>query len=185
MRTFIAVPLPSDCLAMLSEIQARLRSFNADVRWVSTPAIHLTLKFLGEIDPAMVPELARSLRDASRDERPLTLTMRGLGGFPNIRNPRVLWCGLEGDIERLGGLQKKVEEACIPLGFEPEGRGFHAHLTLGRVQGEKNLQSLLDYIRIADRPGCSFTAGEYRIYKSVLSPRGATYTVLETIPLAG
>ncbi len=183
MRTFIAVPLPPACKLLLSQIQEKLRAFNAEVRWVALDSIHLTLKFLGEIDPALLPELGRHLHEASAGAPPLRVAVGGLGGFPNLRNPRVLWCGVGGDTELLGELQKRVEEACRPLGFAPEERAFHPHLTLGRVQGKRNLQPLLDYIKIAAQPESTFTAEAYNIYRSELRPRGAVYSVLETIVL--
>jgi 2'-5' RNA ligase len=168
---------------MLEKTQEKLRSFNSDVRWVSVSSIHLTLKFLGEIDPEILPEMIESLRKESADEQEFRLELDGLGGFPNLRNPRVLWCGIGGDVERLTSLQKKVEAACERHGFPPENRDFHPHLTLGRVQGKRNLQPLLDCIRIGAGLQCSFTATEFHIYRSVLSPRGAKYSVLETVRL--
>jgi RNA 2',3'-cyclic 3'-phosphodiesterase len=182
-RTFVAGPLPQGCQSLLAELQGKMRPLGADVRWMAIPSIHLTLKFLGEIDEAMVPRLVDSLRNSSAGESPFKLSLHGLGGFPNLRNPRVIWCGLSGDSERLGTLQSKVEQACEPLGFPPEEREFHPHLTLGRVQGKRNLQGVLDYIRIAPAFEFVFEVDRFHLYKSVLSPRGATYTVLDTIEL--
>lgn len=183
MRTFIAVPLPAAVHSILNEIAARLRSFHADVRWVSAGSIHLTLAFLGEIDPAIVPSLASQLRQASARHPAMTLRLDRLGAFPNLRSPRVFWCGIAGDTGALQDLQKQVEEVCEGFGYAPETRGFHPHLTLGRVRGKSDLQPLLDYIRIGPVPEFSYQADRYHVYRSLLSPRGATYTVLETIPL--
>ncbi len=183
MRTFIAVPLPSECRRLLLQTQDELRACNADVRWVAVDSIHLTLKFLGEIDPALLPELAAGLRGATAAVQPFGISVSGLGGFPSLKNPRVIWCGIGGDVERLQELRSRVEDACRPLGFSPEARGFQPHLTLGRVQGKRNLQPLLDYIRIAAQPESAFTASSYHVYRSELRPRGAVYTVLETIQL--
>lgn len=183
MRTFIAVPLPPECQRMLEQIQGRLRAAGADVRWVSISSIHLTLKFLGEIDPVILPQLTESLRGASAPEPGFSLRLRGLGGFPNLRNPRIIWCGVEGEIAQLQQLQTKVEQACSHLGFAPEQREFHPHLTLGRVQGKRNLQPLLDYIKIGCELECTFNADSYNVYQSTLTPRGAIYSILESIPL--
>jgi RNA 2',3'-cyclic 3'-phosphodiesterase len=183
MRTFITVPLPPECHSLLAELQGKMRPLGADVRWVAVSSIHLTLKFLGEIDPALVPQLVASLRGSASGEPAFKLSLTGLGGFPSLRNPRVIWCGLAGDTERLGALQSKVEKTCSDLGFPPEAREFHPHLTLGRVQGKRNLQSVLDYIKIAPAFEQAFDADCFHLYKSVLSPRGATYTVLDTIEL--
>ena len=182
MRTFIAVPLPGECTLTLAEMQDALRKFGADVRWAAVPSIHLTLKFLGEIDPAVLPGLNGVLR-ALPVPAPFTLRLEGMGAFPTLQRPRVIWCGIEGARPALSLLQESVETACVQAGFERENRPFQPHLTLGRVQGKRNLQALLDYIRIAPSPKCEFVVDHYRIYRSTLTPRGAIYDVLESIQL--
>ncbi len=184
MRTFIAIPLPAECQAMLDKMQQSLRVHRADVRWVAIPAIHLTLKFLGEVDPEVIPKLAESIAGASQAERGFGLRLRGLGCFPNLRAPRVIWCGIDGETEALARLQHKVETACSEFGFAPEERSFHPHLTLGRVNGKRNLQPLLDYIKIGSALECSFQVNSFNIYKSDLKPQGAVYTVLKAIALS-
>ncbi len=182
MRTFVAIPLPALCRAMLEKIQNDLRPFGADVRWTAVASIHLTLKFLGEIDRALLPRLASALDQHARTSA-FELRVRGLGGFPDLRRLRVIWCGVEGQADHLDELQRAVETACQELGFAGEDRPFHPHLTLGRVQGKRNLQPLLDYIRIGQDAECSFAVDHYNIYQSVLTPRGANYTILEKIAL--
>ncbi len=184
MRTFIAVPLPEECKSLLGQLQDKLKPYGADVRWVAVTSIHLTLKFLGEIDPELIPKLMDALRTASAGQTCFQLSLRGLGGFPNLSSPRVVWCGLGGDSGKLSRLQAKVESACEGLGFKPENRPFSPHLTLGRVQGKRNLQRLLDYIKIAPDFEQAFEADRFHLYRSVLTPRGAVYSVLETIQLA-
>jgi RNA 2',3'-cyclic 3'-phosphodiesterase len=183
MRTFIAVPLPPECRTLLSSLQGELRALDADVRWTAVPSIHLTLKFLGEIDPGLVPGLSAALRSATSSLPPFGLSLRGLGGFPNLRSPRVLWCGVEGDVDKLSELQKIVEQICASFGFEPEDRGFHPHLTLGRVQGKRNLHRILDYINIDSAFGQAFGVDRYHLYRSMLTPRGANYSILDTMEL--
>jgi 2'-5' RNA ligase len=180
MRTFIAVPLPNDCRDTLERIQKPMRSMGADVRWTSISSIHLTLKFLGEIDPSRVPEIAAGLRTIAAI--PFELRIRGLGTFPNLHNPRVIWCGVEGETGKLISLQADVDTCCELIGFQKESRPFHPHLTLGRVNGKRNLQPLLDYIRIGTEVESAFVAGCVNIYRSELAPRGAIYTVLESAP---
>jgi 2'-5' RNA ligase len=180
LRTFIAIPLPPECARMLAEMQGVLRESGADVRWTAIPSIHLTLKFLGEIDPAVLPALAGALRELPAAE-PFTLRLQGTGAFPDLKRPRVIWCGIEGDRPALSLLQESIETACFRAGFPREDRKFHPHLTLGRVQGKRNLQPLLDSIRIASSSGCEFVVDHYRIYKSTLTPRGPIYEVLESI----
>ena len=185
MRTFIAIPLPAEARTLLGEIQQKLRSFEADVKWTAPFSIHLTLKFLGEIDPAILPGLTDLLRAGAAAEQAFPLSIQGLGGFPNLRVPRVIWCGLEGSTDRLVALQRKVDAACVAAGFASEERPFQPHLTLGRVRGKSNLQPLLDYIRIGSTFECEFSVNEINVYQSTLQPKGAVYTLLRKIELEG
>ncbi len=168
---------------MLSELQGSLRPLGAEVRWVAISSIHLTLKFLGEVDPAIIAYLSESLRKASISEQSFTLRLHGLGCFPNQRNPRVIWCGIDGDTDQLILLQQNIEKSCTALGFPPEDRPFHPHLTLGRIRGKRNLQGLLDHIKIGSDLERSFKIDYYHIYRSTLKPQGATYDVVDTIEI--
>jgi 2'-5' RNA ligase len=183
MRTFIAIPIPESGRKMLAKLQDDLRSCRADVRYVKPGAIHLTLKFLGEIDPEIVPDLTASLENASRALSRFELLLRGLGCFPNHRSPRVAWCGIEAETENLLELQKQVDAACEAHGFPAEDRPFHPHLTLGRIKGKRNLQALSDCIKMGSDLECRFRVDHFNIYRSTLKPQGAVYTVLKTIPL--
>jgi RNA 2',3'-cyclic 3'-phosphodiesterase len=184
MRTFIAIPLPEECRRVLQQIQNEMRASEAEVRWVNIPSIHLTLKFLGEVDPSMLPNLIQELRLASNDIPPFALKVGGVGAFPNSRNPRVVWCGVSAENDRLSLLQEVIEQACEKLGFAREDRSFSPHLTLGRAQGKRNLQRLCDYIRIGrSELQCDITVDAYNVYKSTLAPKGAIYNVLERIAL--
>jgi 2'-5' RNA ligase len=185
MRTFVAIPLPKECQTMLDRLQKDLKACGADVRWVAIPSIHLTLKFLGEVDPEVILKLSESFENSTQSRHGFDLKLHGLGCFPNYRNPRVIWCGVEGDTQSLSQLQQQVETACALFGFAPEIRPFHPHLTLGRVNGKRNLQLLVDCIKIGSDLECGFKAGYFNIYKSTLKPQGAVYTVLKTILLSG
>lgn len=183
MRVFIAIPIPEPGLEILAQMQQYLRKSGAEVRWTAISSIHLTLKFLGETDPETVSDLARALRDVAHPAQALDLQLSGLGCFPNQKKPRIVWCGIRGDIEQLEILQETVEGTCMGFGFEPEIRPFRPHLTLGRVRGKKNLPILVDSIMKGTDLECGFSADHFNIYKSVLQPQGAVYTILETIGL--
>jgi RNA 2',3'-cyclic 3'-phosphodiesterase len=183
MRTFIAIPLPNECQVLLDQMQQSLRACNADVRWVAIPSIHLTLKFLGEADPEAIPKLHLLLSEACKSEHRIELRLHGLGCFPNARNPRVIWCGIDGETDSLLRLQHVVDSSCAQLGFAPEDRPFRPHLTLGRVQGRRNTQPLMDRIAVGNDLACSFQADRFHVYKSSLKPQGAVYTVLNTVVL--
>jgi RNA 2',3'-cyclic 3'-phosphodiesterase len=182
-RAFVAIPLPDQCRELLGSLQRSLRATEADVRWVAISSIHLTLKFLGEIDPAIVLNLAEAFFEISKSGHELRLRIHGLGSFPNQKNPRVVWCAVSGDPDGLSKLQKEVEKVCAEFGFPAEQRPFSPHLTLGRVRSKRNLQPLLDCIKIGSDLECEFVADHFNIYRSTLKPQGAVYTILETIAI--
>ncbi|MBM3788814.1 MAG: RNA 2',3'-cyclic phosphodiesterase [Acidobacteria bacterium] len=183
MRTFIAIPLPQDCRRLLEKLQSSLRETGAEVRWTAVASIHLTLKFLGEMDAARLEPTALALLEACGSHQAFPLSLGGLGAFPGASNPRVVWCGVRGEIERLSRLQADVEDACARLGFPREARPYHPHLTLGRVKGRRNLHSLTECITIGSNLESGFTADRCHLYRSSLTPRGAIYEVLKTVQL--
>jgi 2'-5' RNA ligase len=170
---------------MLAQMQRRMQVHGAEVGWAKIPSIHLTLKFLGEADPGVIPKLAESLQEACGAGRGPNLVLRGLGCFPDLKNPRVIWCGIGGDLDSLGRLHRAVEHVCEKLGFSLEDRAFKPHLTLGRVKGKRNLQPLAECIKIGSELECSFRADHFNIYRSTLKPQGAVYSILNTIMLRG
>jgi len=165
----------------LAQMQSHLQTCKAEVRWTAVSSIHLTLKFLGEINPSTLSELAIALRTASCKADSIGIHLCGLGSFPNQKNPRIIWCGVESNSDALSSLQRTLEVICNDFGFPPENRPFRPHLTLGRVRGRKNLQHLMDRIGSGSGLECSFSADHLNIYKSVLKPQGAVYTIMETI----
>lgn len=185
LRTFIALPVPDAVAAFLKQIQERLRSPVANIRWVPVANIHLTLKFLGEIDPSAVPAINAQLDAVARSIPPFALSAEGVGVFPNLRQARVVWVGLSGDIKLLQALQQHLESGLATLGFKREPRAFRAHLTIGRTRQRidpKALGALLEPIKAE---ACkSFNVDQIRLYQSVLKPSGAEYTLLHVAHLA-
>ena len=184
-RSFIAIDFPDETRKALEDIQKELKQSGAGVRWVKPSSIHLTLKFLGNIHAAQVEEIARAVAQEIRDQPPITLRPAGLGAFPSLRKPRVIWIGMEGEVQRLTGIQVRVDSALEPLGFVREKRGFRPHLTIGRVKDRRRLQSLIDAMAELEIPKFdSFDVTEIILYKSDLRPTGAIYTKLHRMPLA-
>jgi 2'-5' RNA ligase len=186
MRSFLAVEIPPIVKEALGSARNQLRDSGADVKWVNPHAIHLTLKFLGEIEPAMADEIRRCMEPALRNHDPFVLEVRGMGCFPGLRQPRVVWVGLSGDLERLGDLQREVEEGTTRLGFPPQDRPFWPHLTLGRVRSARGRDRLVDRIQdlLEVRLG-TFTVESLLQFQSELHPSGARYTPLWELPLGG
>ena len=184
-RSFIAIDFPEEIRKALEDIQKELKQCGAGVRWVKPGSIHLTLKFLGNIHPAQVEDIALAVAQEIRDEPPITLGAAGLGAFPSRRKPRVIWIGMEGEVQRLTRIQTRVENALEPLGFVREKRGFRPHLTIGRVKDRRKLQALIDAMAELKIPEFdSFDVTEIILYKSDLRPTGAIYTKLHRMSLA-
>ena len=184
-RSFIAIDLPEETRQKLVVIQEQLKQSRSGVRWVKPSSIHLTLKFLGNILPIQVDDIAAAVAQLVRDEPPITLGAGGLGVFPSQRKPRVIWVGLRGEVDRLANIHAGLERALETLGFAPERRGFRPHLTIGRVKDRHHLQSLIEAMSTMELPEFnSFDADEIILYKSDLRPTGAIYTKLHRMPLA-
>ena len=184
-RSFVAIELTQETREKLVIIQEQIKQSQAKVRWVNPNGIHLTLKFLGNIHPAQVDEIAETAAREVENEPPLTLRPSGLGAFPIRRKPRVIWIGMEGEVQRLTEIQSRVENALEPLGFVREKRPFRPHLTIGRVKDHRRLQALIDAMTALELPEFdSFDVTEIILYKSDLRPTGAIYTKLHRMSLA-
>jgi len=156
------------------------------VNWVKPENIHLTLKFLGEVDEDRIPSIKGVVREGLQGERSLFLSLDGLGVFPNPRAPRVIWVGIEGEGERLKRLQEKLESAMEEEGFPREARSFSPHVTLGRVRSRGGALGLMDLIHGLGRVQLgSYSARSIELMRSQLQPAGAIYSIMEAFPLLG
>lgn len=183
MRTFVAIELPESIQSVLSDIQRELKRTDADVRWVRPENIHLTLKFLGTIKENMVRDITDVLQKASGNFRTFALTVSGVGVFPNMRSPRVVWVGTD-QSDKLIDLQRDIEEGLASLGFEREKRKFAAHLTLGRFKSAHGKRTFVDTLETYRERGFgSFHVGSVSLMKSDLSPAGAKYTRIAEVRL--
>lgn len=184
MRLFVAVEFPQAVRRRAWRATAPLREADLPVKWVGPERLHLTLKFLGETDEARVPALGEALDRAAGAAGPLELRLAGVGAFPSLQAPRVLWIGVEGPPE-LERLHEAVDEALAELGFERERRDFHPHVTLGRARrghgGLGRAERLVERIEV----DVACTADDVRLVRSVLSPEGARYSVVSSHALSG
>ena len=184
LRTFIAIKLPDVVTAAISEVQEGIRSHGIKLRWVKPENIHLPLKFLGDIEKDNIEKIKEIIYDSVNAGDPISLFAKGVGFFPGIKRPRVVWVGVAGEIESLIGLQKRLEEGLEHLGFEKAPRPFQGHLTVGRVKGRIDPKKLGDVIKKYDGfVSETFYAESVDFYKSELRPTGAVYTVLASVPL--
>ena len=188
MRCFVAVDVPAEVRARVAELAARLRQAapRADVRWSSVETLHVTLKFLGEVPDARVPDVARALTGVVGGHAPLALEAGGAGGFPSATHPRVVYMGIRGDVAELARLAGAIDGALAGLGFPGERRVFRGHLTVGRVRSPRGAQGLADALRsAAGATAGAWTAEEVVLYRSRLHPTGAVHEVVARFPLAG
>jgi RNA 2',3'-cyclic 3'-phosphodiesterase len=184
-RTFIAFQLPESIISHLHKIQKGLKSFGFRMGWVVPENIHLTLKFLGEIPKTEIENVSRAMAETAKQYPPMSFSAKGLGVFPTIKRPRVLWIGLKGNTYPLIQLQKTLEENLEIIGFPKEDRGFKAHLTLGRAKGEIDSKQLLEAIdRFSSLESENFAADRLILFRSELKPVGAVYTALNSIALS-
>ncbi len=178
-RTFISIDLPEGMKEGISGLQGRLRSRGGHIGWVRPEAIHLTLKFLGEIDEKEIPDIETAIRRVTKDFVPFYLRTMGLGLFPSIKKPRIIWLGINGEGDNLLRLQSRIEEEMEKIGHPREKRGFKPHLTIGRVRDPSGLKGLIDAIqseREIELGG--FKAEEVLIMRSDMRPEGSIYTRL-------
>ena len=183
-RSFIAVELPDDVLSAVSRVQGHLKSYGFRAKWVRPANIHITLKFLGDIDSGTIDAIASAMVSAAEGCAPISLSAKGIGVFPNTKRPRVLWVGLTGEVNLLVDLQRKLDDRLSDIGFAKERRSFKGHLTLGRFKARVNSSEITRALmEFEDFETQSFMARELILFKSELSPSGAVYSKLEGISL--
>lgn len=183
-RAFIAVELPESVRQEVAALQADFKSSSADVKWVEAANLHLTLKFLGDIEEHQVSSLKETLGAALRDLTSFDIHLEGIGAFPKTTFPRVIWVGINQGEKQLVELANRVEQACAGLGFPKEERPFSAHLTIGRVRSKEHLAPFIKKLQLAEfRAGATAPITRVVLFQSTLSPKGPTYTPLAEIPL--
>ncbi len=184
MRLFIAIELPEAIKTEIARVQERLRKGGATASWTRPEGIHLTLKFLGEVEESKAAGIFAALEAGCRGTAPVRIGIAGAGAFPNLKAPRVLWLGVRGDVDRLAALHAAVEDAVERLGFDRETRKFSPHLTLARIKFPKprdNWAAVIGSIEQADLGG--FTADHVSLMKSELRRDGAVYTEIGRVEL--
>jgi len=184
-RSFIAILLSDDVRAAVAVEIARLRPLGPRVSWVSPPNLHLTLKFLGELPADALAEVREGLAEAVAGAAPFSLHFGGLGAFPDLTRPRVLWVGVDEGSRAAQALQSHVEAALTRRGFPREERPFSPHLTIGRVRDPRRLVELQQAMtRDARLEFGQFEVRGLSLMRSDLSPAGARYTGLAAFPFA-
>ena len=187
-RSFIAIELPEEVKEGLARLRNELeRDEHRFVKWVDTGGIHLTLKFLGNIPFKQVTEITEAMEEAAQGIPPFHLEISGLGVFPGLKQARVFWVGIGGEVDKLSRLQQNIDSALAALGFTKEERPFVPHLTLARIrQGaspseRRSFGELVSSTFFGDK--YQVAVGTISLMKSQLTPAGAIYTCLSLVEL--
>lgn len=198
-RAFLAIELSEDVRAQIAKIHQDLKSHLTRelprvvrISWVHPASIHLTIKFLGDMDEQAVGPLREALAETVQAQRAFFVPLERLGAFPSPHAPRVLWVGASagweqgGEAKRLAGLHETVESCCSSLGFAPDGRPLSPHLTLARIKaGWREFGQALAKSGVMDRPLSlgALAFDSVVLMKSDLKPTGSVYTKLWDVRL--
>lgn len=185
LRVFVAFPLPKETVATLKDVTACLVAYGFRVRWVPGENIHLTLRFLGDVEERFIDSLAEALTATAAGRDPISFRPKGLGVFPGIQRPRVIWVGFAGETDRIVDCQRTLDTHLSAIGFPEEKRPFKGHLTIGRVKGGISPDRLLEALKACSAfESTPVTVDRMILFQSDLRPSGAVYTELLTIPFS-
>ena len=187
-RSFIAIELPEEAKEGLARLRKELeRDEHKFVKWVDPGGIHLTLKFLGNIPSRRVTEITESIGEATQGISPFNLEISGLGVFPSLRQARVFWVGIGGEMDKLSRLQQNIDAALAALRFAKEERSFVPHLTLARIREGASPPERRSFGELV---GSTIFEDKYHVkveaislMRSQLTPAGAIYTCLSAVGL--
>ena len=175
MRLFIAFPLAEEVEERLGGIIDDLKSRGGRIKWVEPKNIHLTARFLGDTQESLVGKLSELLDSVAAEYQAVSTTINGLGAFPNLSRPRVIWAGLGENTESLAKIAGDVEMGVRRLRFKKEPKRFKPHLTLGRVKDPSGLQELIAYIESYTVEEIPVLFDRLVLFKSTLTPQGPIY----------
>ena len=187
-RSFIAIELPDELKAGLVQLESQLKVGEQSwVKWVDPYSIHLTLKFLGNISVNKIDEITRVMEEATGGVASFHLEVEGLGAFPNLRRPQVVWVGIGGEVSRLARLQQRIESNLVPLGFAIEKRPFTAHLTLARLRDHASSEERQRFGQLVANTeldaAYTIKVDAISLMKSQLTRQGAIYSRLGSVGL--
>ncbi len=177
-RIFIAVELTDSVREQIARLEQPLRKEGAKVGWVKPENLHLTLKFLGDVQAARIDDVVEATQEAVQGIEPFILSFSGLGVFPNFKRPRVIWIGVAEGSDSLGKIQRGLEERLSQRGFTREEREFSPHLTIGRVRSQRGIGGLVSKLEKTEFESEKIEVEQVVVMGSDLRPTGAVYTPL-------
>jgi 2'-5' RNA ligase len=181
-RTFVAVLIDNEIRRRIAEVQSRLKQLAPDVKWVAPENFHITLKFLGNVDEAVMPDVILAVEDGAHGLSPFDLTISSVGAFPSPARARVVWVGSTDGREKLTELARSVDKKLVELGFEKEDKPFNAHITIGRVKTSRFLRALAEGMEKVDADDLgSLRISGVAVMRSDLECEGPTYAPVRII----
>jgi len=180
-RSFIAFDVNSDqVLKRLADTQEKLLKSSADLKLVAPENIHITMRFLGDIQPSMVDKIHSEMEQVAFS--PFEVEIRGVGVFPTIKYARVVWAGMQKGAEELKNVFSQLEPRLRKLGFKPDSKGFSPHITIARVRTGRNKAELARCINeLTNYEFGVLKADCLKLKKSVLTPKGPIYSILKEV----
>ena len=186
-RSFLAFELPEEFKKIVSRASGEMKKSPLNVRWVKVGNIHLTVVFIGDMATEQLDPMGKNISEVCQEHAPFNIAINGAGVFSSRRNPRVLWIGLDGDIDRMAAFRDALQNKLKPFGIKEEKRLFNPHLTLGRfrkgAESGVHLEDLL--LKYKDLASPERALRELALFKSDLKPGGVVYTKLNAWPLDG
>ncbi|MEO0076828.1 MAG: RNA 2',3'-cyclic phosphodiesterase [candidate division WOR-3 bacterium] len=171
-RAFIAVEIPQKVRTEICQLIDRFAQTGQSVKWVKPENLHITLLFLGDIDQNFLQQSIEQLTGIAKSEKGFKMSLKNFGAFPSQRMPRVVWIGVDQGAQALIDLQAKIEAAFTTIGYKPEERKFHPHLTIGRVRERMSNAEQVFNTRYQSEV---FTINSLVLFKSTLTPQGPIY----------
>ena len=182
LRLFFALETPSTVREEIAALSRMLRQTGADVRWETPARSHCTLRFLGDTEESLLPGLVQAAAPIARETPGVRVRYANIGAFPEMRDPRILWVGIEDPAGILLRLREGIDGALERLGIPREEKRFHPHVTLGRVRSRKGIDDLITAMKSTTFESPPATLKELLLFKSELHSAGSVYTTLRAFP---
>lgn len=189
MRCFLGIPLEASTVDALVEARETIRKVDASwfaEKWVSSENLHVTVKFLGDVDEASLPGLMAAVESAAEQSRPVGLTLSRIAAIPSMHRVRMIWAAFDDQDGRATEFATAVDEVAVEFGIEPEERAYRAHATLCRARHPRRIDPVsIDLANASIEAGTYVSEGVVTLYSSLLTPQGPLYEVLGSWPIGG
>ena len=182
-RTFIAIELPVEVKRVVRQIQDQLGGSIEGIKWVKQENIHLSVKFLGNVEENGINDIATAVKNAVKESSVMNLKTGHLGAFPNEKRPRILWLGVEGDVREFISMSKNCELELAKLGYEIDARENKPHITIGRIRSSKKQKGVINILKDIPVESILFRVDALKLMRSELNINGAVYTNLQSVKL--